>query len=60
MNPGLGSLAGKQIMVTFENGGAGGLQTTYSVYTTGAPANSFVVEFANNIAASEKFHWVVF
>lgn len=60
VNPGLGSLAGRQIIVTFENGGAGGLQTTYSVYTTGAPANSFVVEFANNITASEKFHWVVF
>jgi hypothetical protein len=60
VNPGLGSLAGRQIVITFENAGAGGLQTTYSVYTTGAPANSFVVEFANNITASEKFHWVVF
>ena len=60
VNPGLGSLAGRQVLITFQSAGVGGLQTTYSVYTAGAPANSFVVEFANNITAAESFHWVVF
>jgi hypothetical protein len=58
---GLGSLVGRQIMITFHNAGAGGLQTTYSVVSIDSPnPGDFTVEFANNIAATEKFHWVIF
>jgi hypothetical protein len=60
VSAGVDLTAASRIVITFQNAGAGGLQTTYAITNINAATDQFTVEFANVIGASEGFHWIVF